>query len=162
MEYEAMGKTRKLVLACFLSAAIIAAIFMLGANGTKAQAENVISEDFVSTAARVQNAESEERAEITVWVDGRKYVYRDELLPAPDHTVYEQIERRNINAPLSEKILTVDKCLGAGAKWREAMRYAFPLLPAFVDKIKTETDTDAVNSEIRFRPDSSPVFSISR
>ena len=122
MEYEAMGKTRKLVLACFLSAAIIAAIFMLGASGTKAQAENVISEDFVSTAARVQNAESEERAEITVWVDGRKYVYRDELLPAPDHTVYEQIERRNINAPLSEKILTVDKCLGAGAKWRDALR----------------------------------------
>ena len=162
MEYKAMRRTRKLVLACFLSAAITAAIFMLGASGTEAQAENLISEDFVSTAARVQNDQSEERAEITVWVDGKKYVYRDELLPAPDHTVYEQIERRNINAPLSEKILTVDKCLGAGAKWREAMRYAFPLLPAFVDKIKTETDTDAVNSEIRFRPDSSPMFSISR
>ena len=112
--------------------------------------------------ARAENGLPEPRAEITVSVDDKTYTYRDELLPAPDHTVYEQIERRNINAPLSEKIKTVDKCLAAGAQWREAMRYAFPLLTAFVQKIKQEIDTAAVNSEIAFTPDRRPMFRISR
>ena len=63
----------------------------------------------------VPDAGAETRAEITVEAPGKTYVYRDKKMLAPDHTVYEQIERRNINAPLEEKIKTVDKCLAAGA-----------------------------------------------
>ncbi|MDE6398354.1 MAG: VanW family protein [Clostridiales bacterium] len=112
------------------------------------------------TTAQAMTASA--RAHITVRIDDKTYEYRDTELTAPDHTVYEQIERRNINAPLAEKIKTVDKCLAAGAQWREAIRYAFPLLPDFVQKIKTETDREAINSEIAFAPDSRPMFRISR
>ena len=110
----------------------------------------------------VPDAGAETRAEITVEAPGKTYVYRDKKMLAPDHTVYEQIERRNINAPLEEKIKTVDKCLAAGAEWREAMRYCFPLLPAFVEKIKTEIDLEPKDSEIAFRPQCRPMFRISR
>lgn len=102
------------------------------------------------------------RAAITVTVGEKTYAYRDDLLPAPDHTVYEQIERRNINAPVEEKIKTVDKCLAAGAQWEDAFAYAFPLLPAFVRNIKAETDSEPTESEISFVPDRRPMFRITR
>lgn len=103
-----------------------------------------------------------ERAEIVFNILGKQYIYRDDILPAPDHTVYEELERRNINAPLAEKIKTVDKCLAAGAEWREAIRYAFPLLPEFVQRIKRENEFAPRNSDIAFMPDCRPMFRISR
>ena len=42
------------------------------------------------------------------------------------------------------------------------MRYCFPLLPAFVEKIKTEIDLEPKDSEIAFRPQCRPMFRISR
>ncbi len=135
-------KTRSLAAACFLFCLAVCV-----AAGCHAEAAPV---------------RADVRAEIAVHVGGKTFTYRDELLSAPDHTVYEQIERRNVNAPLEEKIKTVDKCLAAGARWREAMKYAFPLLPAFVDDVKAQTDRDAEDSEISFSPDRRPMFRISR
>lgn len=105
---------------------------------------------------------SADRAVITVTADGKTFVFRDECMPVPDHTVYEQIARRNINAPLKEKIKTVDKCLAAGAQWQEAMRYAFPKLPDFVQGIAKKINRAAVDSEVEFYPDRTPMFRISR
>ncbi len=140
-------KTRKNVSACFLFAFLFVAITLsFGGSGVvRAFADN-----------------ADERAEITVTAGSKRYVYRDVILPAPDHTVYEQIERRNINAPLGEKIKTVDKCLAAGAEWSAAIGYAFPRLTAFVDKIESEIKADPVNSEIKFYPNRKPMFVISR
>lgn len=154
MENKKNYKTRKLIWACFFIPAMLFAAFAFSG------AEYVFATD-TGVAASVTDTQSQ-RAEITVTVGDKKYVYKDEYLDAPDHTVYEQMERRKINAPLSEKMLTVDKCLSAGAKWREAIKYCFPLLPDFVDKIKRENERDAVNSEIKFRPDRTPMFAISR
>ncbi len=149
---EGNGKnTRRICSACFLllSACCIAmGIWFAGRMPC------------VATAAAPTVAEP--RAEIVVKVADKTYTYHDELLPAPDHTVYEQIQRRNINAPLGEKIKTVDKCLAAGAEWREAIRYAFPLLPDFVQRIVRETEKAPTDSEMEFRPDSRPMFRITR
>lgn len=138
------GKTRPYIAACFLLCLVLSCGFSIRANA----------------AEILDNASG--RAEITVRVEGRKYFYRDELLPAPDHTVYEEIERRNINAPLPEKLRTVDKCLAAGARWSEAMRYCFPLLPEFVGRIKSENDRLPTDSTVRFDPDGRPTFKITR
>lgn len=116
----------------------------------------------ISTVSAAADGAHAERAEISVTVGSKTYTYRDDYLSAPDHTVYEQIERRNINAPLSEKIKTVDRCLASGAEWREAMRYAFPLIPRFVQGIVEATNVLPRDSEISFNPDARPMFRISR
>ncbi|MCI8413110.1 MAG: VanW family protein [Clostridia bacterium] len=143
-------KTRFAFVACFLFCVL--ALGFAAVTATASQA----------TACAAAWGEEDRRAEITVHILGKEYVYRDELLPAPDYTVYEELTRRNINAPLADKIKTVDKCLSAGAQWREAIRYAFPLLPQFVERIKTENDLAPKNSEMVFSPDSRPMFRISR
>lgn len=131
------SKTRKLLAACFL---LLCVTVLSGAG----------------------YAEENTRAEITVTAFGATYTYRDDILPAPDHTVYEQIERRNINADLKEKIKTVDKCIAAGAEWREAMRYAFPRLPAFVENVCAASRVQPYDSEIFFSPSARPMFRITR
>ena len=113
-------------------------------------------------SANAAGAEPFERAEVTVKVGKRTYYYRDNVLNAPDHTVYEQIERRNINASLPDKLHTVEKCLNAGAEWREAVRYAFPLFPDFVSKIKRENDVEPLDSKLSFDPKRKPEFRITR
>ncbi len=154
MDIKNRKKARRIPLACFLlvCAVLTAATVFAADGGIAAYAEEC------GAAA----GESEPRAKITVTVGQRKYVYNDNILPAPDHTVYEQLERRNINAPLSEKMKTVDKCLNAGAKWKEAVRYSFPRLTELVDRIKSDNERDPEDSNIVFKPDRRPMFVISR
>lgn len=147
-------KTRTLIVACFLLCIMLSCAFSVTANAAEVYGDAGGCADILDNRSG--------RAEITVRVGSKKYFYRDELLPAPDHTVYEEIERRNINAPLAEKLRTVDKCLAAGARWSEAMRYCFPLLPEFVGKIKSENDRLPADSAVKFDPSGRPTFKITR
>lgn len=171
MKYVGFSITRLGISACFLFVITLsAAICCFGEDwktkGPYGEIKNVCADMVNCANEENENCSitdrAENRAKITVEVFGKKYFYEDRVLEAPDHTIYEQLERRNINAPLSEKIKTVDKCLAAGAQWREAIRYSFPLLVNFVQKIKSETDCAATDSEIFFHPDRHPMFRITR
>lgn len=157
------NKTRN-ILACFLFASAFAWSFMPFKGGELRIAEALPSRATESPSESFDKTEgvSAARADITVVTPSKSYRYRDDLLPCPDHLVYEQMERRKINADLPEKMQTVEKCLSAGASLPDAFAYTFPHLPAFIAGIKKEADVPALSSEIRFDPGKRPMFSITR
>ncbi len=99
---------------------------------------------------------------LTFYAQGEKFVYVDEYITAPDHTIYEEINRRKINAPINEKIQTVERCLDAGADYSSAFSYCFPKLIATIDKIQKKFSVAPVDSNITFNPNCNPLFSITR
>ena len=146
-------KTTGTLFACFLFALFLLCGAVLSAGDEKAvEADTLL--------APTESAFS--RADITVVTQSKTYRYQDDILPCPDHLVYEQLARRKVNAELPEKLQTVEKCLSAGASFPDAFAYCFPRFPAFIKGIKQEVDEPAVNSEIHFYPNRRPPFSVTR
>jgi hypothetical protein len=54
-------------------------------------------------------------ARIEITCGGKLFRYTDEYIEPTDHTVAEELYNRRINAPLDEKLRTVERCLNAGA-----------------------------------------------
>ncbi len=101
-------------------------------------------------------------AKIEILYAGSSFSYTDEFIEPTDHTVAETLQMRKINAPLNEKMRMIDRCLAAGASYKDAMLYCFPLLEKTVDKAVKFIDKQPVDSEIKFDPDRRPMFSITR
>ncbi len=101
-------------------------------------------------------------AKIEILYSGSSFKYVDDFIEPTDHTVAETIQTRKINAPLREKIRMTDRCLAAGASYKDAMLYCFPLLEKTVDEAVKFIDKQPVDSEIKFNPDRKPMFSITR
>ncbi len=102
------------------------------------------------------------RAQIDLTYNGRTYRYTDEYIAPTDHLVAEELQNRKINAATADKIRMVDKVLSAGADYKKAMLYPFPLLYKTVDKIIKDINVAPVDSEISFDPSRRPMFSVTR
>lgn len=105
---------------------------------------------------------SQSRVEINFVYLNKTHKYIDEDIIPSDHTVAEEIHTRKINAPLSQKLFTVDKCRAAGSTWEKAIGHSFPLLSNTVEKIVSECNLPYTDSEILFQPSSSPMFTIKK
>ena len=117
-------------------------------------------EDADAAAANAVDASAP--AKIEILYGGNSFAYTDEFIEPTDHTVAETLQTRKINAPLSEKMRMTDRCLAAGATYKDAMLYCFPLLGNTVDKAVGFINKQPVDSEIKFDPDRRPMFSITR
>lgn len=102
------------------------------------------------------------RAYIDLVYQNKSYRYADKLIEAPDHLVAEEIFVRKINAPQDEKLRLVEKCLNAGADYKTAVLRCYPRLARTVARAASEIDREPSDSDIRFQPDASPMFYISR
>ncbi len=102
------------------------------------------------------------RASIDFLYGGKTYKYFDEIIDAPDHLIAETIFNRKINAPLADKLRLSERCLGAGATYKDALSYTFPLLYKTVDALKLDVDCAPVDSTIKFEPEARPMFTISK
>lgn len=89
-------------------------------------------------------------AELEISIDGKIYDYSDGPVAPSDFSVAEQIEKRRINSPLSEKIECVDGCLAHGASYRDALERCFPLLVRKVDGIADGLYTPPINAEVAY------------
>ena len=91
-----------------------------------------------------------------------EYAYYDEY-PAPaDYTTSEDYQKRGLNLAPRERLKIADKLIKEGRDVKDALLYCFPLLGKLVEKAKADINRDPVESEIRFRPDSFPMFEIKR
>ncbi|MDR2202665.1 MAG: VanW family protein [Clostridiales bacterium] len=102
------------------------------------------------------------RARVEIVYNGRVFYYADEFITATDHTVEETIFNRKINSPLPDKLRLVEKCLTAGASYKDAVLYCFPLIAGTVSAAVAYIDRAPVDSVIKFNPDKTPMFEITR
>ena len=101
-------------------------------------------------------------AKIDILYGGRVFSYVDDFIEPTDHTVAETLQMRKINAPLPEKIRMTDRCIAAGATYKDAMLYCFPLLEGRVDEAVKFINKKPEDSTVKFNPDKRPMFSITR
>lgn len=98
--------------------------------------------------------------EITLEYGNYSVTYKDKFIQPTDHLVAEQIFNRKINAPLNEKLKTVEDCLYAGADFKTALLYSFPLLKRTVDEAVAKVNLAPTDSVIKFTPNSYKYFTI--
>lgn len=90
------------------------------------------------------------------------YEYTDEYPSPPDFTIAEDYQERGIGRKLSERMSIVDDLIAGGSNTKEALLYCFPLLERTVEKALADVRLEPVDGEIRFMPDSMPMFEIRR
>lgn len=91
------------------------------------------------------------RARVTITVNGRAYVYEDDLIIPSDFTVAEEIYMRRINAPLDKKLELVDMYLKKGADYKTALGVCFPLLCRTVDDIAKSVYVPPTDSVVCYK-----------
>lgn len=134
--------------------AAVACAFSCGAREIPAAYAETPSAAVVSTDV---DTEEPRTASITIVAGGKKFTYTDEKITPSDFTVSEYIETHNINAPLADKLDTVDTLLKKGASYKTALGVCFPLLTATVDKVAADLYVPAVNAEVVYK---NGVFSV--
>ncbi len=92
----------------------------------------------------------------------KAYEYTDEYPEPPDFTVSEEYDERGLRRSSAERMEKVDALIKAGTDVKDALLYCFPLLGRTVNRALAEVRLDPVNAEMRFSPDSSPMFEILR
>ena len=97
---------------------------------------------------------------ITLKYENYSITYEDKYIEPTNHLVAEELYYRKINADLPEKICAVEKCLYAGADFKTAMLYSFPLLEKTVDTAIKNIDKEPENSKIIFTPNGYKYFRI--
>lgn len=134
--------------------AAVACAFSCGAREIPAAYAETPSAAVVSTDV---DTEEPRTASVTIAAGGKKFTYTDEKITPSDFTVSEYIETHNINAPLADKLDTVDTLLKKGASYKTALGVCFPLLTATVDKVAAGLYVPAVNAEVVYK---NGVFSV--
>lgn len=100
---------------------------------------------------------------LLVFVYGsEEYAYYDEYPDPADYTVAEDYQKRGLDRAPAERLQIVDRLIKEGHAVKDALLYCFPLMGKTVETAKSATDRAAVESEIRFLPDSFPMFEIKR
>ena len=100
---------------------------------------------------------------LLVFVYGsEEYAYYDEYPKPADYTVSEDYQRRGLDRSPAERLEIIDRLIKEGHEVKDAVLYCFPLLKKRIESAKAEIDREAVESEIRFLPDSFPMFEIKR
>lgn len=87
-------------------------------------------------------------------------IYEDTRIEPSDHIIAEQIFYRKINCPLEEKLKAVEECLYAGASFKTAMLYSFPLLEKTVNNAIRNIEKEPEDSKLIFTPNGHKYFRI--
>lgn len=103
------------------------------------------------------------RSALVILTYGDKaYEYTDEYPEPPDFTVSEEYDERGLRLSLEKRMKKVDALISAGTSVKDALLYCFPLLSRTVSRALSEVRLSATDAKIKFDPDSSPMFEISR
>lgn len=103
------------------------------------------------------------RSALVILTYGDKaYEYTDEYPDPPDFTVSEEYDERGLRLSPEKRMKKVDALIASGSSVKDALLYCFPLLSRTVSLALSEVRLSATDAEIRFDPDSSPMFEISR
>lgn len=93
---------------------------------------------------------------------GTARYYDDAYLVADNHLIAEELHARGINGSYEEKTGIMRRCVAEGADYKRAVLYAMPMLEREADAIMREINEEPVDSEIKFYPDSRPMFAITK
>ena len=99
---------------------------------------------------------------VTVCDGDIKYSYIDEYIEPTNHLVAEEIYENKINACSQEKIDCVKKSVKNGKTKKQALIDSFPKLEYFVKKISDKTYIEPLDSYVKFEPDKTPKFTLTR
>ena len=115
---------------------------------------------FAAPAALTANAASAPL--VTLFYGGAEYVCREDYPEPPDFLTGEEYARRGLDRPVRERLAVADKLISEGSDVKRALIYCFPALEDTVGEAMSSVRKVPVDAEIRFSPDKSPMFEISR
>lgn len=99
---------------------------------------------------------------VTLFYGGAEYVCREDYPEPPDFLTGEEYARRGLDRPVRERLAVADKLISEGSDVKRALIYCFPALEDTVSEAMSSVRKVPVDAEIRFYPDKSPMFEISR
>ena len=99
---------------------------------------------------------------LTLTYGDREFVYSESADPPADFTVAEELARRGMDKPPRERMGIVDGMIARGVGTEEALTYCFPRLPEVLDAAGAAVALEPKDAEMRFYPDRTPMFEISR
>ena len=149
-----------------------AAVRKSGAAGTvKFSLAAAIQKDFFTSSAatfpwttfdELSDGFSPRSALVILTYGDKAYEYTDEYPDPPDFTVSEEYDERGLRLSPEKRMKKVDALISAGTSVKDALLYCFPLLSRTVSRALSEVRLSATDAKIKFDPDSSPMFEISR